>query len=109
MLLFQVLFSVGTWLAASVAPHWHENAPFYVLFFDCNIRTSSGRHRGNKLQLGHRAAILPESGGGGVLRAATFNAWAMVSRVLARNCSVKCTLTRRRDQHKKCIHTEYVG
>ncbi len=97
MLLFQVLFSVGTWLAASIAPHWHENTPFYLLFFDCNIRTSSGMHNGNRLQSGHRSTILPESGGGGALSVATFKALAIVSRVLALNCSVKCTLTRRRD------------
>src|SRR2546430_14899043 len=100
MLLFQVLFSVGTWLAASVAPHWHENAPFYVLFFDCNSRTSSGMHRGNRLQLGHRAAILPESGGGGVPRGAPFHAPAVVSPVLARRRSLKCNLTRRPDPTK---------
>src|SRR6266571_4663621 len=96
MLLF-IIFSVGTGLAASVVPCRHENAPFYFLFFDCNIRTSSGMHRGNRLQSGHRSTILPESGGGGALRVATFKALAIVSSVLARNCSVKCTLTRRRE------------
>ena len=66
------------------------------MYHDLNWRTSSGKHSGNKLQLGQRATNSPESGGGGVSRAATWNACAMAALVLARNCGVKATSTRRR-------------
>src|SRR5437879_4731191 len=70
---------------------WHENTPSHLSFFDRSSRTSSGRHSGNRLQLGHRATILPASGGGGVSRAATFNALAIVARVLFRSSVVNFT------------------
>ena len=66
-------------------------------FFDRRSRISSGKQRGSRLQDGQRSVSLPVSGGGGVSRAATCNAWAMAARVLARNCCVKWTWTRRRE------------
>src|SRR5713226_7767668 len=81
----------------SQVKRWHENSPYSFPFFDRSSRTSSGRHRGNRLQLGHRAAILPASGGGGVSRAATFNAWTIVARVLFRSSVVNFTWIRRRE------------
>src|SRR2546423_6242064 len=62
-----------------------ESYRAYVSFFDCSSRTSSGMQRGNRLQLGQRAAIWPASGGGGISSDATFNAWAMAALVLARS------------------------
>ncbi len=59
------------WSPVRVHTHAHSN---YLTCIDCSSLTSSGRHRGNRLQLGHRAAILPESGGGTVSSAATWNA-----------------------------------
>src|SRR5437868_14276448 len=49
---------------------WHERAPSYFPFFDRRMRTSSGRHTGSRLHGGQRSTSLPESGGGGVSRAA---------------------------------------
>src|SRR5437763_4479189 len=85
----------------SQVKRWHENSPYSFPFFDRRSRTSSGRHRGNRLQLGHRAAILPASGGGGVSRAATFNALARVARVLSRRSVVNFTWVPRRTRTSK--------
>src|SRR5207248_9997281 len=79
----------------SQVERWHGNAPFHFPFFDFSIRTSSGRQRGNRLQGGQRTTSLPESGGGGVSRAATFNALAIVARVLFRSSVVNFTSVRR--------------
>jgi hypothetical protein len=52
--------------------------------------------QGQQATIGTSRRLLPASGGGGVSRSATFNAWAIVARVLFRSSVVNFTWTRRR-------------
>src|SRR6266571_1049968 len=67
--------------------------PDHPLPLDRSNFTSSGRQRGNRLQLEQRTASFPSSGAGGLSNMAILKACTIVARVLSRSSLVNLTWT----------------